>query len=70
MDQIVKASGVYQTGTYRVVFTRALIGAGDNSAAIKTGTTIPVSVAVWDGAAGDRDGKKSVTIWQDLYIEK
>jgi hypothetical protein len=27
-----------------------------------------VSFAVWNGSAGDRDGKKSVTIWQDLVI--
>jgi hypothetical protein len=24
---------------------------------------------VWNGSAGDRDGKKSVTIWQDLVLE-
>ena len=24
----------------------------------------------WDGSAGDRDGKKSVTIWQELVIER
>ena len=70
VDQNVSASGVYETGTYRVVFTRALSGTGDNAAAITPGATIPVSFAVWDGSAGDRDGKKSVTIWQDLYIEK
>jgi hypothetical protein len=34
------------------------------------GTTVPVAFAVWDGSAGDRDGKKSVTIWQHLQLEK
>jgi hypothetical protein len=29
-----------------------------------------VAFAVWNGSAGDRDGKKSVTIWQDLKIAK
>jgi hypothetical protein len=33
------------------------------------GSTIPVGFAIWNGAAGDRDGKKSVTIWQDLTLE-
>jgi hypothetical protein len=28
-----------------------------------------VGFAVWNGSAGDRDGKKSVTIWQDLVLE-
>jgi hypothetical protein len=27
-----------------------------------------VSFAVWNGSAGDRDGKKSVTIWQELLV--
>jgi hypothetical protein len=31
---------------------------------------VPVAFAVWNGSAGDRDGKKSVTIWQDLNIAK
>jgi hypothetical protein len=28
-----------------------------------------VAFAVWDGAAGDRDGLKSVTIWHELALE-
>ena len=67
-DQQVSALGVYSTGSYRVVFRRFLKGHGDNSVSISPGSTIPVSFAVWDGSAGDRDGKKSVTIWQDLVI--
>jgi hypothetical protein len=31
---------------------------------------VRVAFAVWNGHAGDRDGKKSVTIWQDLVIAK
>jgi hypothetical protein len=34
------------------------------------GQTVRVAFAVWNGRAGDRDGKKSVTIWQDLVIAK
>jgi hypothetical protein len=36
---------------------------------LRPGTTVAVSFAVWDGSAGDRDGKKSVTIWQNLQLE-
>src|SRR5574341_433825 len=32
-------------------------------------SAVPVAFAVGNGSAGDRDGKKSVTIWQDLYTE-
>jgi hypothetical protein len=31
---------------------------------------VPVAFAVWNGSAGDRDGKKSVTIWQELLLER
>jgi hypothetical protein len=44
-------------------------GRGENRVSFMPGATWPVSFAIWDGSAGDRDGKKSVTIWQDLYIE-
>ena len=68
-DQAVDARGVYGTGTYRVVFRRALAGKGERAVSLAPGQTVPVAFAVWNGSAGDRDGKKSVTIWQDLRIE-
>ncbi len=67
-DQAVEADGVYRANAYRVVFRRAFKPKGKGAAALKKGTTVPVAFAVWDGSAGDRDGKKSVTIWQDLKI--
>ena len=68
-DQAVEASGVWSTGTYRVVLRRALAGRGPQAASLATGQTVPMAFAVWNGSAGDRDGKKSVTIWQDLVLE-
>ena len=68
-DQAVEARGVYGTGTYRVVFRRALAARGERAVTLVPGQTVPVSFAVWNGSAGDRDGKKSVTIWQDLKLE-
>ncbi|MFQ5751283.1 MAG: ethylbenzene dehydrogenase-related protein, partial [bacterium] len=67
-DQKVEAKGVYDVGTYRVVLRRPFKGSGKYSADLNPGQTIPVAFAVWNGSAGDRDGKKSVTIWQDLVI--
>jgi len=69
VDQRVVAHGVYSTGTYRVLFRRALAGSGDRSVSFRPGGTAQVAFAVWNGSAGDRDGKKSVTIWQDLKLE-
>lgn len=33
------------------------------------GTAIPVAFAVWDGARGDRDGIKSISVWQWLSLD-
>ncbi|MBI2164472.1 MAG: c-type cytochrome [candidate division NC10 bacterium] len=68
--QAVHARGVYATGAYRVMFRRPLAGKGDRAVTLTPGATVPVAFAVWNGSAGDRDGKKSVTIWQDLRLEK
>ena len=68
-DQAVDARGVYATGTYRVMLRRDLAGRGERIVTLRPGTTVPVGFAVWNGSAGDRDGKKSVTIWQDLVLE-
>ncbi len=68
-DQAVNAQGVYRTGTYRVVLRRALRGSGERAVSLGPGSMVPVGFAVWNGSAGDRDGKKSVTIWQELWIE-
>ncbi len=67
--QAVDARGVYTTGTYRVMLHRDLAGRGEGAVTLAPGTTVPVGFAVWNGSAGDRDGKKSVTIWQDLVLE-
>jgi DMSO reductase family type II enzyme heme b subunit len=37
---------------------------------LAAGDQASVAFAVWDGAAQERDGKKLVTIWQDLVLEK
>jgi mono/diheme cytochrome c family protein len=68
-DQAVDARAVNGVGTYRALFQRELAGRGARSVTLRPGTTVPVGFAIWNGSAGDRDGKKSVTIWQDLVLE-
>jgi mono/diheme cytochrome c family protein len=68
-EQAVVATGRFSTGSYMVQFTRALSG-GRNAVDLSPGDRVPVAFAVWNGSAGDRDGKKSVTIWQELLLEK
>ena len=67
--QNVEATGEYSTGSYRVQFTRAM-ASDASSVRLGPGTSVPVAFAVWNGSAGDRDGKKSVTIWQELFLEQ
>ncbi len=70
IDQTVSAKGVYGTESYRVTFRRSMRGRGRDAVAFTPGAVVPVAFAVWNGSAGDRDGKKSVTIWQELEIGK
>jgi len=69
-DQGVNAVGVYETGAYHVQLRRALRGGGADAVSLAPGSRTAVSFAIWNGAAGDRDGKKSVTIWQELLVER
>jgi cytochrome c oxidase cbb3-type subunit 2 len=65
----VEAHGEFGTSSYRVVFRRTLTADGDGAVDLSPGASVPVAFAIWNGSAGDRDGKKSVTVWQDLVIE-
>jgi hypothetical protein len=66
--QAVAATGGFSTGSYLVQFTRELSGPR-GAVRLAPGERVPVAFAIWNGSAGDRDGKKSVTIWQELYLE-
>jgi mono/diheme cytochrome c family protein len=66
--QNVEAVGVHEKGAYRVQLRRRLGGDGKDAVSLRPGSRAAVSFAVWNGSAGDRDGKKSVTIWQELRI--
>ncbi|HWO40809.1 MAG TPA: ethylbenzene dehydrogenase-related protein, partial [Candidatus Eisenbacteria bacterium] len=70
IDQRVDGKGAYSAGSYRVMFRRSLQSSGKNSVSLAPGATVPVAFAIWNGSAGDRDGKKSVTIWQELKIAR
>ncbi len=69
-DQNIDAVGVHETGAYRVQLRRRLEAGRAGAASFDPGSRTAVSFAVWNGSAGDRDGKKSVTIWQELLIAR
>lgn len=77
MMQLVQGSAAYARGVWSVQLQRTLalpcdhgsVQNGDAERAFKSGDYLPVSFAIWDGSAGDRDGKKSISIWQKMVIE-
>ncbi len=69
-QQDVRGKGVYQNGTWKVVFTRSLTTADvENDAQIKPGDFINIAFAIWDGkkdAFGDlkeKGSQKAVSSW-------
>ncbi|MBI2479848.1 MAG: c-type cytochrome [Planctomycetia bacterium] len=69
-SQLVKALGQWKDGRWTVVMTRALaVESADDGVAIAPGQRVSAAFAVWDGGHQDRDGKKLITIWQDLELE-
>ncbi|MFQ5862145.1 MAG: ethylbenzene dehydrogenase-related protein [Candidatus Brocadiales bacterium] len=66
--QNVKGKGVYFEGTWRVLFKRPLSSSEAKDAKFSKGSTIPISVAVWHGDRGDRNGQKAVSTWYRLKL--
>jgi DMSO reductase family type II enzyme heme b subunit len=69
-QQDVQAKGVYQGGTWKVVFSRALsTGDADNDVIISPGTFINIAFAIWDGRKLDsgelkeKGSQKAVSSW-------
>ena len=71
--QLVAGQAVYERGVWSVQMQRTLDSGGGehghDERAFKAGDYLPVSFAIWNGSAGDRDGKKNISIWQKLVIE-
>ncbi len=74
--QIVQGAAVYERGVWYVQIRRRMqFLSGDDhhcvndERAFRPGDYLPVSFAIWNGSAGDRDGKKNISIWQKLVIE-
>ena len=70
-SQLVTARGQWTDGRWTVVMMRAL-SVDDSTAGVslEPGAKASVAFAIWDGGAKDRDGKKLISIWQDLELER
>src|SRR5262249_48969144 len=69
VSQQVSARGSRQDGRWTVVLRRPLAVNGDGGIPLAPGDKLSIAFAVWDGAAGDRNGQKLVSIWHDLKLE-
>jgi len=70
-SQLVKAHGQWSDGRWTVVMSRPLrVSSASEGVSLPPGERASLGVAVFDGAVKDRDGKKLVTIWQDLELEQ
>ncbi len=71
--QLVQGQAVYERGAWYVQLHRRMRlpseSGHDDERLFKPGDYLPVSFAIWNGSAGDRDGKKNISIWQKLVIE-
>lgn len=74
--QVVEGQASYERGLWYVQLQRRMEfphdhahGDGADERVFRPGDYLPVSFAIWNGSAGDRDGKKNISIWQKLVIE-
>jgi mono/diheme cytochrome c family protein len=68
-DQNVQGRGIWNAGKWRVIMVRTMRSQSDRDVQFVPGHSLPIAFAVWDGAQGDRDGQKAVSVWQQLNIE-
>lgn len=60
--------GEWRDGSYRAVFNASLRPARPGFEADFSAGAVPMAVAIWDGAAGDRNGTKLVSQWVTLRL--
>jgi mono/diheme cytochrome c family protein len=63
-DQTVQGRGVWRNGRWHVVFKHSLTG----NPSFLSGSRLVFALAAWDGGARERNGMKSVSVWQGLAM--
>ncbi len=70
--QFVQGQAAYERGVWYVQMQRTMKldhEGSEDERRFQPGDYLPLSFAIWNGSAGDRDGKKNISIWQKLVIE-
>ncbi len=68
--QNVQGKARWEDGRWTIVFVREPSAGDAGDIIFRAGEALSIAFAVWDGAAGERNGQKSVTIWHRLQIEE
>jgi DMSO reductase family type II enzyme heme b subunit len=61
------ANGVYDAGTWKVLFKKKI--AGDDNLIFKEGVFVPLAFSVWDGSNDESGTKHTLTTWYWLLLE-
>lgn len=69
-SQTVNAKGMWKDGHWTVVLRRPLGVNEETGLPLAPSDRLSIAFALWDGAAGDRNGQKLVSIWHDFFLEK
>jgi DMSO reductase family type II enzyme heme b subunit len=68
--QNVTGKGIWRDGSWSVVFIRELKSKEADDVKLAVGKPTPVAFAVWDGQNRDRNGRKVVSNWHKLLLER
>jgi DMSO reductase family type II enzyme heme b subunit len=68
--QNVRGRGVWHDGFWNVVFLRELESPEADDVKFGAGRPAPVAFAVWNGEQRDRNGRKVVSNWYQLVLDR
>jgi DMSO reductase family type II enzyme heme b subunit len=69
-QQNVKGRGIWRDAHWSVLLVRDLKSRDKDDVQLVLGRPAPVAFAVWDGQNRDRNGRKVVSNWHKLILEK
>jgi len=68
--QNVEGTSHWKDGVWRVSLVRELKATSTNDVAFRPGQKVSAAFAIWDGSAGERNGQKTVSIWNTVILEQ
>jgi len=68
--QNVAGKGIWRDGSWSVIFVRNLKSKEIDDVRFAVGKPVPIAFAIWDGQNRDRNGRKVVSNWHQLILEK